>query len=74
VEPAKVSKIVREIPEGIVKPDYWRTGHPMVQLEAKVVERKSEEAIRKMRKSCQLAKAVLNAAANKVKVSTFTWI
>jgi len=68
--PAKVIDSKRVIPDHIEKPDYWKTGHPRVNIgpQSQTVEVKSEEAIEKMRKSCFLAKEVLAAAMAKAKV------
>lgn len=72
--PGDVDYEEREIPDHIVKPDYWASGHPTLELTPRTIEIKSPEAIEKMRKACALARQVLNEAAKvaKVLINIFT--
>jgi methionyl aminopeptidase len=68
VLPGNMSEEKRVIPSHIVKPDYWESGYPTLQLGARMIEIKQPDAIDKMRNACALARKVLNAAAKLAKV------
>lgn len=68
VKLGNVTTVERKIPDHIQKPDYWKTGHPNLQLGARTIEIKKPESIDKMRNACLLARKVLNAAVKQVKV------
>ncbi|XP_077993912.1 methionine aminopeptidase 1D, mitochondrial-like [Glandiceps talaboti] len=69
VMPADVSP-KRTVPEHINKPSYAETGK--APPKAKEVDIKDEEAIAKLRKSCSLARKILDIAGQHVKVGVTT--
>ncbi|XP_070535942.1 methionine aminopeptidase 1D, mitochondrial-like [Ptychodera flava] len=69
VEPSVVSPM-RTVPNGIEKPSYADTGNVPPKL--KKADIKDEKAIEKMRKSCVLARKILDLAGRHVKVGITT--
>jgi len=68
VMPEDVTDVERKIPDHIEKPDYWQTGHPTINYSnPKSIEIKQPAAVAKMRRACELARKVLDAAAAMVK-------
>jgi hypothetical protein len=69
VRPGKQSPQRVVLDESIVKPDYWKTGKPLLGSETMlpwVIEVKTEAEIEKMRKAGKLAREILDLAGRAV--------